>query len=222
MTTPDHHTRPCDAPTARRRAARVSPPPCHGLSSPCSDSSCHGLSSPCSSAPPGSPNRPPRLSHFPLPTPHSLPGFSLVELTIVLAVVSILSAIAIPRYGSLIINYRIDAAANRIISDLSIAQSQARCKSAPQPVVFTAATNSYQLSGLVSQDSTSRQYIIKLTDDPYQVDLVSAAFGSAFSSSTITFDIYGRPDNGGTITLRCGTRTTTVTVDAATGKASSP
>ena len=93
------------------------------------------------------------------------------------------------------------------------------CKSAPQPVVFTAATNSYQLSGLVSQDSTSRQFIITLTDDPYQVTLVSATFGAG---STITFDIYGHPDNGGTITLRCGTRTTTVTVDAATGKASSP
>ena len=107
----------------------------------------------------------------------------------------------------------------KVISDLAIAQSQARCNSAPQPVVFTAATNSYQLSGLVSQDSTSRQFIITLTDDPYQVTLVSATFGAG---STITFDIYGRPDNGGTITLRCGTRTTTVTVDAATGKASSP
>ncbi len=205
MTTPDHHTRPCEAPTARRRAARVSAPPCHGL----------GWS--------GSPNRPPLLfpPHSPLPTPHSLrpSAFSLVELTLVLAIASILSAIAIPRYGNLITNYRIDAAANRIISDLTIAQSQARSSSTPQAVVFTSSTNSYQLSGLTSMDSASRQYIINLANDPYQVTLVSASFGAG---STITFDIYGQPDNGGTITLRCGTRTTTVTVNASTGKASTP
>jgi hypothetical protein len=50
-----------------------------------------------------------------------------------------------------------------------------------------------------------------LAGEPYHVHLNSASFGSA----DITFDIYGVPDDGGTIVISNNTQTRTITVDAA-------
>ena len=146
-------------------------------------------------------------------------AFSIVELLVVMAMISILSAIAIPRFGGTVANYRVNAAARKIIADLAIARSQAMVSSAPQSVSFTPSSDSYQLDGLASADTRTGGYVVDLSREPYRVDLVWADFGGTVK---VTFDMYGVPDSKGTIVVQSGSSQRTVSLDNLTGKASSP
>src|SRR5438105_3411892 len=64
-------------------------------------------------------------------------AFSLVELTVVLALVVIVSAIALPRYWSSAGYYRVDLAARRLAADLALAQTHARTTAQFQNVRFS-------------------------------------------------------------------------------------
>ena len=143
-------------------------------------------------------------------------AFSLVELLVVMAVIGIMLAIAVPRYAVSATRYRLDAAARRIVSDLSLAQSRARATSKSQPVLFSVAAGTYQMTGMAALDRSSGDYAVTLAGDPYRVTLVSADFGG---QASVTFDGYGSPTRGGTIVIQAGGAQRTITVDASTGKA---
>src|SRR5204863_23675 len=53
-------------------------------------------------------------------------AFSLIEITLVLMVMGVLAALAVPRYASALARYRADAAARRIVADLDLARTTAR------------------------------------------------------------------------------------------------
>jgi prepilin-type N-terminal cleavage/methylation domain-containing protein len=145
-------------------------------------------------------------------------AFSLAELALVLVIIGVLAGIAGPRYAGAVTRYRLDSAAKRIAADLALARANARATSTPQAVVFTVATNSYQMSGVTTLDNRSTTYLVKLSSDPYLVTLSGANFGSGFSlTSTVTFDIYGMPDNPGTIVITSSGMTKTITLDVDSG-----
>ena len=143
-------------------------------------------------------------------------AFSLLELLLAMAVIGIMLAIAVPRYAVSATRYHLDAAARRIVSDLSLAQSRARATSKSQPVLFSVAAGTYQITGMATLDRKPGDYAVALAGDPYRVTLVSADFGG---QASITFDGYGSPTRGGTIVIQAGGDQRTITVDAATGKA---
>ena len=143
-------------------------------------------------------------------------GFTLLELAVVLAITVVVAAIAIPRYSAAIANYRAKAAAYRIASDMAMARNKARAGSATQSVVFTVASNEYSIPGLPHLDRTGQEYEVSLADEPYRAELVSASFGG---SSQATFNGYGIPASGGSVTVRVGSVQRTVVLDADTGEA---
>ena len=143
-------------------------------------------------------------------------GFSLLELLIVLAIMATLTAIAAPRYQRSLARYRADLAAQRIIADLTQAQSIAKATSASRTVTFSVAGNIYQIPGLSSLDGNSGSYSVALFERPYEAELISANFGG---DAQIVFDGWGSPDSGGTVTLSVGAEQRTVAVDTETGKA---
>jgi type II secretion system protein H len=147
------------------------------------------------------------------------PGHTLLELTLVVAIVGILSAIAIPRYGSYVGRQRVDAAARRVVLDLSLARNRARITSTGVTVSFDPVTNRYQILGMTDSDRKIATYGVRLSDDPYGVDLVSADFGG---DSEVIFTGYGDPDSGGTVVLSAHDYAVTVTLDADSGLASVP
>jgi prepilin-type N-terminal cleavage/methylation domain-containing protein len=151
--------------------------------------------------------------------PRTPRAFSLVELVLVLAIVAVVSAIAIPRYGNSITKYRLDAAARRIITDFAQARSQAMTTSQSQTIVFTTATSTYQIAGVTGLDVKTAPYAVDLRLDPYQATLVSASFGG---SSTATFDAYGAAAAGGTVVIQVGGTQKTITLDADSGRATAP
>ena len=123
-------------------------------------------------------------------------GFSLLELVLVLAIMTTLSTVAVPRYAVSLARYRADAAAKRVKAELSLARRTAKITGASLTV-----------------DVSDYQEI--LSESPYRAVIVSADFDG---DEDVVFDGYGIPDSGGTVTVRVGIIQRTVLVDADTGR----
>ena len=151
------------------------------------------------------------------PTTARRRGVTLIDMAITVLVVGILAAAAVPRFAGALHIYRADAAAKRVAADFNFARDQAIATSVPQTVVFDSAGTQYTLSGVADPDRPSQAYGVALNAEPY---VVSAAV-SLGSTRSVTYDIYGRPDQGGTVTVSSGGVSKVVTVDPTTGRATS-
>lgn len=133
----------------------------------------------------------------------------------VVAIVGIISAMALPRWTRSMSRYQADAAARRLIADLAWAQSLAHNTSSSQTVHLNLANNSYQLVGVADPDHPALTYNVDLTQSPYRCAIVSAS--AADGNGNVVFDGYGTPATSGTIVLQAGDVTESVTVNADTG-----
>jgi Tfp pilus assembly protein FimT len=130
---------------------------------------------------------------------------------------AVLAALAIPRYANATANYRADAAARRIAADLSLVRSQARLTSKPLTVVFTKSSNSYQIDGMPDLLHRSNTYSVQISAHPYYATFVNIVFSG---STQVTFDQYGVPNTGGTVTINVGDVRKSIMLDGTTGRAS--
>ena len=132
--------------------------------------------------------------------PRPAGGFSLIEIVLVLVILALVSAIAVPRYGNSIMRYRAESAARRVAQDLALAQAHAASAGRPQPVVFVA--RGYQMPGMPHLNGKGYgDYTVDLGTDPYGVTRVAAEFGG---DGRVTFDLYGAPDTGGSVVIEVG------------------
>jgi prepilin-type N-terminal cleavage/methylation domain-containing protein len=155
-------------------------------------------------------------------------AFSLIELITNLVVIGVVAAIALPRYGTALSNYRVSAAARRVASDLVYAQSLAKASSSTYSITFSAGSNSYQLFGGstisnqlvggIAAQSAPTSYAVALNSDPYVATIASVSLANATSS--ISFNGCGLPSTGGTVVLQCGDAQKTLTIDSTTGAVS--
>ena len=162
-------------------------------------------------------------------------GFSLIEMVCVIAIIAVISAIALPHWASAVQNQQMNLALRRISSDIALAQARANYGSAAVTITFSPATNSYQIVGMPDPDRPAQTYTVNLSGDPYHVTLTSVNFTSANTGSSgpttmpvgtanpgtsLGFDGYGTPTAGGTIVLTQGGTSRTMTIDATSGKVS--
>lgn len=82
----------------------------------------------------------------PLQQKNSL-GFTLVELLFSLLVLAVLMMLAIPGYQSFVNSNRLTAQANELVSDFSMARSEAGARSRPAQVCIAATSTSCATSG---------------------------------------------------------------------------
>ena len=138
-------------------------------------------------------------------------AFTLLELVVVMTIIGVVGAIAVPRYTTFVGGQRADAAARRITTDLSYLQRRARTYSQSLTVSFDVGTDSYSVPGMRDPDHTDRDYVVLLSREPYEATIESADFGG---DTDLVFDGYGILDSGGTVIIRVGKHQRTITVEA--------
>jgi prepilin-type N-terminal cleavage/methylation domain-containing protein len=149
--------------------------------------------------------------------PNARPAFTLIELTVVIVLIAILSAIAIPRYAGAVNRYRVEMAAKRVTADFALARNAARASGLGQTVNFGTPANGYTMPGLAATDGRAGDYTVTLTDEPYKVSLGSAAFGASPVTS-VQFNRYGYPTAAGTVVVTSGGYSKTIYLDGTTGR----
>ncbi|MDX2132048.1 MAG: GspH/FimT family protein [Planctomycetota bacterium] len=132
------------------------------------------------------------------------PGFSLIELVLVLGVVAVVAAMAVPRYAVAQNRYRVDASARRVAAELELARETAEASSAPVVVMFFEGYCQFKVRPARGTPRTP-----DLSIEPYGGVISTATFGT---SDSVTFDAFARPSDAGTVTVRAGRVASTVTV----------
>lgn len=120
-------------------------------------------------------------------------GFTLVELVMVLAVFSLVAGLAMPRYASAGVRYRVKAAAHRIASDIALARNTARTRSTSMAIVFKPGVPGYYEIAGVRHLDRNEVYRNILSEEPYRVRLIEADFGGV---TELTFNGHGIGTDG--------------------------
>ncbi len=126
-------------------------------------------------------------------------GFSLLELLIAMAIITIAMAVSVPSFQVWVDNYRLRGTASGVIDALQMARSEAVSRN--QNVVLQFTSNSWQLfvddgSGGGTEDNFTRdgsEQILRTVATPPGIELDEIEFGSA---NTYTgFNSRGMPIN---------------------------
>ncbi len=144
------------------------------------------------------------------------PAFSLLEIIIVLSIITILSAVIMPRYAGALARYRNDAAARRVVADLEQVSKEAMNTSASQTLTFDVSGDNYRLVNIDRFDHKNLANIVEMSGEPYYTTIVTADFEGG---DTVVFDGYGNPDKGGSVVIGFGSAQKTVVFDKFSAKA---
>ncbi|HEX7009246.1 MAG TPA: GspH/FimT family pseudopilin [Phycisphaeraceae bacterium] len=144
-------------------------------------------------------------------------GWSLLELVLVMAILAVISAIAVPRFAAAQANYRAQCAARRLAADLELARAVARQTSRACTARLDLTRHTLTLEG--PPWPSKQPHVTRLSEPPYEARILKADLGG---DTTLTFDGLGQPDSSGTIVVGAGDASCTVHLDASTGRASIP
>lgn len=128
------------------------------------------------------------------------PGFSMLEMLIVMIIIAVLVGIAIPRMGRIIRHERVNRAAQVLVQDLQNGFAMAGRQRAPVRLTFTTGTKTYvftdRASGTVLQTrvmSTGSDYsLTSMSTNVTTVDILPNGIGSAAFTVTLANGDYSR------------------------------
>lgn len=137
-------------------------------------------------------------------------AFTLIELVVTMAIVALLAAIALPRYGDAQQRYRARAAADRVEADLQRAAMLARARGAAREVVFDADALTYTLYDGAFASGAAPLRTVDLAAEPYRLSSITLTL--ADGGASVLFDGDGHRMDSGTIALTRGRETDLVSL----------
>jgi len=72
-------------------------------------------------------------------------GFTLIEILVTMAILTILGAFAVPQWGNLLSKYRLDSAARQVATELHGAKNRAMAQYRRFKLVFDSSTSTYTI-----------------------------------------------------------------------------
>lgn len=133
------------------------------------------------------------------------PGFTLVEIMIVLLLLGIVLASAVPSMTSSMNEIKLDAAARETVTAIQYVQSLAVKEGVLHGILYSPSIDQYRCyknitSNTIRDPLDKKSYVIDFSEEGtlQGVDLVSAHFGEM---TKLTFNSLGEPSSGGTIVL---------------------
>lgn len=147
-------------------------------------------------------------------------GLSLIELTMVLLVIGILTAIAAPRLTSQLNQHSVRSVRSLLQTDLKAAQQEALSTSASVTFSIDKLQNSYSITA--NRNGAAKVLkTVQIDDDPWNSAITSLLKGSARTSvNTLSLTINGAGvfAENVEINLASGSASARATVDATTGR----
>ncbi|MFO1001549.1 MAG: prepilin-type N-terminal cleavage/methylation domain-containing protein [Planctomycetaceae bacterium] len=147
-------------------------------------------------------------------------GLTLIELTMVLLIMGILTAVAAPRLTSQLNQHSVGSVRTLILTDLKAAQQEALTTSSSVNISIDRLRNLYQVTANRGGTATILK-TVRIGDDPWNSAITSLLQGSTKKSvdtMTLTINGAGVFAENLVINLASGSATARATVDAATGR----
>ncbi|MBI1189525.1 MAG: prepilin-type N-terminal cleavage/methylation domain-containing protein [Tepidisphaera sp.] len=144
-------------------------------------------------------------------------AFSMLELVLVLVVVGVVAAMAVPRYGAARSQYRVQAAAQRAASDYLGLRQRAMAASGNGRLLASDNASKYTIevtSRDASGSTTTTTQTVDLSPEPYRAAIFDVSYSKG---SDFGFDAYGNTLGAGTLTLRSTWTACQVSLDASGG-----
>lgn len=120
----------------------------------------------------------------------------------VIVIISVLGALAIPRFSQAAERQRLEASADRVMADFALAQDRARAASQSVTILFEPDLGTYTFNAVGGDANT-----VNLGQSPYGVKITTAEFGA---DSEAQFNAFGVPVDTGKVALTSNTGSVTI------------
>ena len=144
-------------------------------------------------------------------------GFTLIEMIIVIAIMGILFAIAIPQWGRYRQNADLKTAARNIAADIADIKAKATTERLTYTITFNTAGNDYQITREQSPGSGTFSNVgdakgICDSGSGYAVNMTTASFAGS-PANRLRFDVRGTTNNGSIFLQNALTSTAEITIN---------